>query len=175
MVLEGYGGLQAMAPLLREVTATIDPDVAPSGVRDITEYDAATVWEQETAAAAFGLFAACALCLAAGGVYASLANDVASRRRELAIRLALGASGRDLARSVVGNAMTVSLAGCASGVAVALAGSRRFDGLLFGVSARDPTALVSAVGLLLLIAAVASALPARRAARTDAAVTLQVE
>jgi ABC-type lipoprotein release transport system permease subunit len=71
--------------------------------------------------------------------------------------------------------MTVSLAGCASGVAVALAGSRRFDGLLFGVSARDPTALVSAVGLLLLIAAVASALPARRAARTDAAVTLQVE
>jgi predicted permease len=175
MVLDGYGGLQAMAPLLREVTATIDPDVAPSGVRDITEYDAATVWEQETAAAAFGLFAACALCLAAGGVYASLANDVASRRRELAIRLALGASGRDLARSVVGNAMTVSLAGCASGVAVALAGSRRFDGLLFGVSARDPTALVSAVGLLLLIAAVASALPARRAARTDAAVTLQVE
>jgi ABC-type antimicrobial peptide transport system permease subunit len=69
----------------------------------------------------------------------------------------------------------LSLVGAVCGLAVALAGGRRLEGLLFGVSPRDPVALAGAVGLLLAIAMTAGALPALRAARTDPAVALQAE
>jgi predicted permease len=166
-------GLAAAA--LRRAGATLDPDVAATNVQDIADYDASTLWEQRSVAAAFGLFAAAALALAAIGIYAVLAHDVASRKRELAIRVALGASTARVAGLVVREAVRLALAGAVAGTALALAGSGRLRGALFGVDARDPLAMTIAPLTLLAIAALASAIPARRAANADPGEALRLE
>jgi len=166
-------GLAAAA--LRRAGATLDPDVAATNVQDIADYDASTLWEQRSVAAAFGLFAAAALALAAIGIYAVLAHDVASRKRELAIRVALGASTTRVAGLVVREAVRLALAGAVAGTALALAGSGRLRGALFGVDARDPLAMTIAPLTLLAIAALASAIPARRAANADPGEALRLE
>ena len=164
-----------IAATLRRAGAEIDADVPPLAMQDISEHAAATLWEQRSVAAAFGLFAVFGLGLAAVGVYAALAHDVASRRRELAVRVALGASVRGIARLVVREAMRQSSVGALVGVALALAGSGRLQGVLFGVSARDPVTFVSASVTLLLLAGAASAIPARRAATADPSEALRAE
>jgi ABC-type antimicrobial peptide transport system permease subunit len=113
--------------------------------------------------------------LAALGVYAALAHDVASRRRELAIRVALGASTTRIARLVLRHALTLTLIGASGGVALALAGSGRLRGLLFGIDPRDPIVTAAAPATIFVIAVLASAIPARRAAATDPGEALRSE
>jgi putative ABC transport system permease protein len=166
-------GLAAAA--LRRASAAIDPDVPATAIQDIADYDAATLWEQRSVAAAFGLFAITALALAAIGVYAVLAHDVASRRRELAIRVALGASTRRVAGLVVREAVRLALMGASAGTVLALAGSGRLRDVLFGVNPRDPVAMTAVPVLLLAVAALASAVPAHRAAQADPGEALRAE
>jgi predicted permease len=165
----------AIAPVLRSAAAAIDPDVPAVAIQDIADYDAATLWQQRSVAAAFGLFAAFGLALAAIGVYAALAHDVASRRRELAVRVALGASRSRVARLVIREALTLGVVGAAAGVALSLVGSGRLRGVLFGVEPHDPIAMAAAPLALIAIAALASTVPARRAAGADPAEALRLE
>jgi putative ABC transport system permease protein len=120
-------------------------------------------------------FAVLALTLAAIGLYGVLAYGVAERRPELGLRAALGAEPGSLARLVLGDASRVLAAGAALGALGALAGARLVSTLLFGVTPLDPFAFAGAALLLLLVAAVASYLPARRAARVDPTVALRAE
>jgi len=122
-----------------------------------------------------GCFAGLALALAVVGLYGVLAYDVAQRTREIGIRSALGATRRQIAVLILRQGLGRAVLGVVGGLAGAAALSRFLQGLLFGVARFDPAAFAGVAGLLLGVAALASWLPARRAARIDPAVTLRAE
>ena len=113
------------------------------------------------------LFALAGLITAAGGVYALLAYSVMQRRREIALRMALGASPRRVARSIVRESLLLAVAGGTIGIVGAAAIAVLYGRLLFGVAPQDPATLVTAVAVLLVVVIAASWLPARRAALID--------
>jgi putative ABC transport system permease protein len=119
------------------------------------------------------LLALDALLLALLGTYGLLAQSVARRRRELGIRMAVGARGRDVIRMVLGEAGALAAAGAALGVAAALAATRLLSSVLWSVQASDPLTFIAVTLLVMLAALIAAALPARRAARIDPARTLR--
>jgi ABC-type antimicrobial peptide transport system permease subunit len=114
-----------------------------------------------------GLFAATALTLAAIGLYAVMAASVRQRYPEMVIRVALGATASDLRRLVLSEGLRLAALGAAIGLVGAAAAARALRGLLFGVHPLDPTSVLGAALLLVAAAALASYLPARRAARGD--------
>jgi ABC-type antimicrobial peptide transport system permease subunit len=121
----------------------------------------------------FASAAVIALVLAAVGLYALAAFDVARRRREMGIRLTLGATARDLRRAVVGTAVRPVIAGAAAGLVVTWWAAQYLQSFLFEVDARDPWTYALVALVLVATAVVAAWLPARRAARTDPASVLR--
>lgn len=122
-----------------------------------------------------GLFGGLGLLLGSLGIYGVLAYLVTQRRREIGVRLALGAQGRDVLRLVVGRGLVLAVVGVAIGLVGALALTRFMQGVLYGVEATDPLTFVAVAVGLLGIAILASWLPARRAASVDPAVALRYE
>jgi predicted permease len=114
-----------------------------------------------------GMFAVAALLLAAVGVFAVIAALVRQREAEIGIRAALGATAGDLRRLVLGEGLRLAVLGAAAGLCVAAAGTRVMRGLLFEINPLDPWTLLAATLGLVAAAALASYLPARRAARVD--------
>ena len=123
----------------------------------------------------FVLFGVLALVLAAIGLYSVIAFNVGQRTHELGVRIALGAQMRDVVALVMTGGIKLALLGLALGAAVALLLSRWVEPLLFDESARDPTVFVVVAGVLLVVAALASFIPARRAARVDPMRALRAE
>jgi putative ABC transport system permease protein len=126
-------------------------------------------------AAMFTSFGVLALLLAAAGLYSVIAYGVAERRREMAVRLALGAAPGDVARLIVSEGLRYALTGAAVGAAIALVAARWIAPLLFDQSPRDPGIFGMVVGVLLVVAAVASLIPALRGARVDPNSALRAE
>ncbi len=118
-------------------------------------------------ATVFTAFGALALVLAAVGLYSVIAYNVAQRRQELAVRVALGAAFGDIMRLVVGEGLRFALTGAAVGGAIALIAAPRIAPLLFNQSPRDPVVFGAVTGALLVVAVVASLIPAIRGARVD--------
>jgi ABC-type antimicrobial peptide transport system permease subunit len=114
-----------------------------------------------------GVFAALALLLAAIGIYSVMSYAVSMRRREIGIRMALGATPRGIVGRIVGEGLIVTAAGGAIGLAVAVVAARAMSQLLFGVTPFDVPALAGAAAGLVAAATLASLLPARRASRID--------
>jgi putative ABC transport system permease protein len=112
-------------------------------------------------------FALAALALAAVGVYGAMAFSVVQRRRELAVRAALGAQRRHISRLVLARGLRLSALGISFGLAGALVLSRFLSSLLYGVGERDPLAFAAASATLAIVAVAANLLPARAAARVD--------
>jgi putative ABC transport system permease protein len=127
----------------------------------------------ELGAAVFSIFGLLALVVASIGLYSVLAFDVAQRTREIGVRSALGASTKSLVRLVVGQSLRITVIGIAAGLAAALLLAGRVEPLLFETRARDPLALGGVVLILLLVAMLASSLPAWRASRVDPNVALR--
>lgn len=123
----------------------------------------------------FGGFAALAALMATSGVYGVLSHVVVLRRREIGIRMALGARPSQAGGIIVREALVLAAAGSATGVVLALAGSRYLGSLLYQVQPRDPRVLAITVGLLMVLAVAAGAIPAYRAAREDPSRTLRLD
>jgi putative ABC transport system permease protein len=120
-------------------------------------------------------FAAVAVALSAIGVYGVLAYLVAQRRREIGLRLAIGASPSDVVRLFVREGAALTVVGLGAGLAGALAAGRWMSSLLFGVTPADPATLASVVCALAVVAAGATYVPARRAAGVDPNEALKAE
>jgi predicted permease len=145
----------------------VDPDQPVHSVTTMTQLLGDAVQLDRFAMLLITLFAVAGLVTAAAGVYALLAYTVAQRRREIALRMALGASPQRVARSIVMESLVLAGAGGAIGLVAAVAGSRFARTLLFGVAPQDPVTLTSAVLVLLVVVVAASGFPARRAALVD--------
>ena len=121
----------------------------------------------------FTIFGVLALLVAAVGLYSVIAYNVAQRTHELGVRVALGARSPDVVRLVVGEGVRVALIGVAIGTIVALGAARYVGPLLFSVSPKDPVVFGMVAGTLLMVAVVASLVPAWRASRVDPSVALR--
>ena len=126
-------------------------------------------------AAMFVAFGVLALLVASVGLYGVLSYDVGQRMHELGVRIALGAQRTDVMRLVVGHGVRVALAGVAAGCAIALAAARWIQPLLFQQSAQDPAVLMTVGVVLVVVALVASAIPALRAIRADPNTVLRAD
>jgi hypothetical protein len=121
------------------------------------------------------IFAALALVLSAVGIFGVMSYTVSRRSREMAIRMALGASRREVQGMVLREGLRVTAIGVAIGLAAALALSRVMAGYVYGITSTDPVTLVGASLLLMLVSLLASYVPARRATRVDPMTALRYE
>ena len=156
----------------RDVLAKLEPTLALAGSATMDARVSGSIASPRFDAVLLTTFGVLALLLASAGVYASMRYLVGVRRREMSIRLALGASPRDLVRHVVGHGLVLVCVGSAIGVAASLALSRVLKNLLFQISPTDPLAVTAAVLLMAGAALAACWGPARRAAAADPAATL---
>ena len=156
-----------MIQTLRSTIAGIDPLLALQDVRPLTEAISQIEAPRHFNTNLITAFAGVALLLAITGIYAVMAFSVAQRNQEIAIRMTLGAQRASIAQLVLASGGKLALLGCGLGVAGSLAVSQLVGSFLFGVSATDPFAYSGAVLIMMVMALLASALPAMRAASAD--------
>jgi putative ABC transport system permease protein len=160
---------------IRAQIAGIDPQQGISGFQTLEDLLSRSTERRRFQTVLVGTFALLALLLAAIGVYAVMAYMVAQRRREIGVRLALGARPTDVVRLVLRNGLRLTTAGVALGLAGALALSRALAHFLFGVSPLDPVTYLTVTAALVCVAALAAYLPSRGAASVDPMLVLRDE
>jgi len=165
----------ALAGAVRTSLTRLDPEQPPGDVQTLTHYVRLATAQPRFTAMLAGAFAAIATLLAGLGIYGVLAYGVAQRRREIGIRMALGAQPGDVRRLVMSQAAVLGAAGLAAGVASALLLTRTLSSLLFGVTASDPATFGAGCALLMGVVVAAAYLPARRATRVDPMVALRAD
>ena len=156
-----------LAPALRTAVAEIDNGLVPDAVSSLEARILTGLARPRLYALLVGGFALLALLVASVGLFGVLSYSIAQRRRELAVRSALGATRGDIMRLVFRQGSLVAAAGVVAGLAIAAALTRSMAVLLYGVTAYDLTTFVGVPVLLFAVSALACALPARRAARQD--------
>ena len=156
-----------VAPVVRDLVRRVDPTLPAPSIYPIETSRAGTAAAPRFNLALLTAFAAIALALAVSGVYAMLAFTVAERRREIAVRLALGASGARVARQIVWNGLALTAVGVLIGGAAAVAAAGVLSNLLYGVQPTDRLTFAGAAAVLLAAGALACLVPARQAMRLD--------
>lgn len=163
-----------LLPALRRTTRDLTgASVDPGAVRSEEARLTGELQQQRFSAAALGAFAAFGLGLAALGLYGVVASGVASRTREIAVRVALGATPRDVLRRVTGQGLALGVVGMVGGLAGSLALARVFQAVLVGTAPFDPAVFVGSAVVLAAVAGLACVVPARRAARVEPATALR--
>jgi predicted permease len=165
----------AVVANLKAETAAFDRALALGGIKTMEEVVARTKGPWRFNMLVFSLFGLMALGLSATGLFALIAYSVAQRSREIGIRIALGANPADVIRMLLFEGAVLSGIGVACGLIAAALLTRLLAGLLFGISATDPRTFAAVSALLVAVAALASYLPARRAAAVDPLVALRTE
>ncbi|MEZ4586487.1 MAG: ABC transporter permease [Gemmatimonadales bacterium] len=160
---------------LRGMIRALDPDVGVISSGLLADRVSAGLWPARFAAWLLGALGLAGLVIASLGLYGAVAHAVAQRTRELGIRVALGASVRDVTRLVVGEGMAVVGVGLGIGLLLAALVSRLFSTFLYGVSPWDPVAFVVGPAVLAAVGLAACLIPARRATRVDPVVALRTE
>jgi predicted permease len=163
-----------LTPAIRQIVREIDPEL-PLQVRTIEDAFDRALAGRRFSLTLISVFSAAALLLATLGIYGLISYLVAERTREFGIRLALGAASTDVLRLVLGKGVLLALCGIAIGFAVALALTRFLEGMLFGVTATDPVALIAVMMVTLTAVLTASYLPARRAVQVPPMIAMRSE
>ncbi len=173
LVVRTVGDPTSVAAAVRREALALDPTMPMFEVETLATQVAASLREERlvaTLSSGFGLLALLLSCL---GLYGILSYTVARRTNEIGIRMALGADRRDVLWLVLRDALRLVLLGVALGIPAALAAARLVASQLFGISAVDPVAIGLATLALLVVAAAAGYLPARRATRVDPLVAIR--
>jgi len=157
----------AVAPSVRRVVRHLDPQLAVADMRPMEAILRETYARERFLAVLMGSFSACALLLAAIGIYGILAYSVSLRAHEIGIRQAVGAEPSQITRMVLVNGSWFVIVGLVAGIGAALALTRLLSSLLFNTSTNDPGAFVLAIAVLLSVALASAYIPARRASRLD--------
>lgn len=173
-VLHGEGDPAAIVASARRAVQEVDPEVPPV-FRTIEQVITSTLADRTFSLFLLGVFGGVALVLAVTGVYGVIAFLVAQQTREIGIRVALGAQRGTVIGMIVGRGVRMAAAGLAAGLLVAFWLTRLIDGMLYGVGTRDPISFVAIALLLLGVTALASYIPARRAAGADPMLALRNE
>jgi putative ABC transport system permease protein len=160
---------------IRGVVRSIEPTAQVRDLRTLNEVVNTSLHQERVVAQLGSFFSLFALALACLGIYGVLSFTVVQRTREIGVRIALGAQRRDVLALVVGQGLRLALLGLALGLVAALAVTRFIESLLYGVTATDPVTFVGVSLLLLVVAVLASWLPARRATKLDPMTVLRHE
>jgi predicted permease len=161
------GDPMAFVPQARSTLAGLDSELPMADVRTMTDLIGRSVAERRFVMVLIAAFATVAVLLAAIGIYGVLAYVVAQRVPEIGVRLAIGATPGDVVRLFVREGATLTAIGLLCGLAGALAAAQALTSLLFGVTATDPSTFLAVGASLVVVALIASYVPARRAARVD--------
>jgi len=164
-----------LIPDVRAIVREMDPTLPTYLIETLDHAVARTLWRQRLQGAISGIFAAIALLLAAFGIYAVISYAVAQRTRELGVRLALGATRGQVMALVLSQGTRLAVVGIAAGIAGALALTRLLAGLLYEVQPSDPMTFMAVSLALGIVAVVAAATPARRAAAVDPLIAMRAE
>lgn len=165
----------ASVPALRRAINAVDGNMVMFGEQGMENIIASSQGPRRFTQLVLGMFAGLALVLAAVGIYGVTSYAVSRRVHEIGVRQALGADRRQVLGMVLGGAVRLAAVGVAIGGAGALAATRAMKGLLFGVTAADPTTFAAVSLTVLVVAVVASCVPAWRATRVDPIVALRCE
>jgi putative ABC transport system permease protein len=164
-----------MTSAVRGAIASIDKDQPIFAISTMNQLVSDSVSTRTFTLILLGLFSGLALVLAAIGIYGVISYSVAQRTRDIGIRIALGASRRDVLQDILGLGLRLTVAGLILGLIGAFAVTRVLSSLLYGVHSTDALTFTSVSLVLIVVAVLASYLPARRAMRIDPIVALRYE
>jgi ABC-type antimicrobial peptide transport system permease subunit len=166
---------ETLAPAIARTVRDIDTSIPVAHLREMDEVFTESIERPRLLAQLLATFSALALLLAAIGIYGVLAHMVAERRREIGIRMALGSGRSRVLADVISEGLKLTFAGVVAGTGGAVLLNRLIASLLFGVAPTDARAFAMAISAIAIIAAIASLLPAWRAARLDPNAVLRSE
>jgi predicted permease len=153
----------------------LDPLLAPPAIKSVQDALFGTFAQTRFTMLLMAAFAAVAVLLSAIGLYGVIAYAVAQRTREIGIRMALGATRRDIGRRVAGQGLSLVAIGLAIGLGGGVMAAKLIAGMLFGVRGADPLVLGSTTGILAAVALLATLVPMRRATRVDPAIAMRAD
>jgi len=175
LVVKTSSSASAAAHEIRQKVHEVDRDLPVTDMEWMSEAVDASLTPTRLRTWLLGLFGAIALALAAVGIFGVISYSVSCRAHEFGIRMALGATRREILRLVLGEALGLALAGVGAGIVAALGLTQLISSLLYGVRPRDPATLIALPLLLTGTALLAAYLPARRATKVDPISALRCE
>jgi predicted permease len=175
LIARTNGDPAALAGAIRAAVHDVDPTQPVSDLRTMDQRITLSMGPRRSAVTLLSVFAAMALILAAVGLFGLIRYNVTQRMQEIGVRMAIGASRKDILRMVLGESLRLALLGVAGGLVAAFALTRVLSSLLYGVSATDPLTFAGTSMALTFVALLASWVPAWRATRVDPLVALRYE
>ena len=175
VAVRGPGDVTRLVPSIRAIAAETLPSGLVTGITTMEQHVEMSLVRERMLALLATFFATLALILACIGLYGVMAYRVARRTREIGIRIAVGASQRSVVWMMMRETLLLVAIGAALGTLASLAANRYIAGQLFGVTPRDPVAIVVALSVLGIVTMVAGYLPARQASRIDPVRALRAE
>jgi putative ABC transport system permease protein len=167
LLLHTPGDPSSLIPAVRKIVAEIDPEVPVDRMMSFDDFIADRLWSRRLSVLLVSSFSGVALFLSAVGLYGILAYSVSQRKREIGVRITLGANRSNILRLVMRQGLKLIVFGLVVGIAASLVLVRFIENILFGVSGSDPVSLALAVGVLGFAALLACLLPALRATRIN--------
>jgi putative ABC transport system permease protein len=175
LVLRSAAAFEPLIAAVRREVNAVDQEQPVSNIRTMRQVVASSIAERAFTTTLLGSFAALALLLAIIGIYGVMSYIVTQRTHEIGVRLALGAKSSDILRLVLRQGMSLASAGLSVGLLASLALTQLMKGLLYSVTATDPLTFGAAAALLMVVALLATLVPARRAAKVDPMIALRCD